>query len=185
MLQNRKMNITKIKSFQNCLYIPNTILIYFITQSSLKLNFLKQELEKIENIKETLQTNFQKLIIVLHNKPTNSIIKVIKPYKKIYDLQIFNSNELIKSWLGPRIENLSQVLNSQLINIDNFFHQGLNIQNLLKVNEKKYKNYLDQYIKVPNSPDLPIWEIFTKQIKKYLKNYIFTIYQFLKIQHYL
>ena len=74
-------------------------------------------------------------------------------------------NELIKSWIGPCIENVSQVLNSQLINIDNFFHQGLSIQNFLKIDEKKYKNYLDQYIKVPNSPDLPIWEIFTNQIK--------------------
>ena len=80
-------------------------------------------------------------------------------------LIFLTSNELIKSWIGPCIENVSQVLNSQLINMDNFFHQGLNIQNFLKVDEKKYKNYLDQYIKVPNSPDLPIWEIFTNQIK--------------------
>ena len=84
---------------------------------------------------------------------------------KAKPLIFLTSNELIKSWIGPCIENVSQVLNSQLINIDNFFHQGLDIQNFLKVDEKKYKNYLDQYIKVPNSPDLPIWEIFTKQIK--------------------
>ena len=38
-------------------------------------------------------------------------------------------------------------------------------QNLLKIDAGRYKNYLDQYIKVPNSPDVPLWEIFTNYIK--------------------
>lgn len=78
---------------------------------------------------------------------------------------LLTSNELTKSWLGPRIENFSKILNSQIINMDNFLNQKLDIKNFLRIDEKKYKNYLDQYLKVPNSPDLPIWEIFTKQIK--------------------
>ena len=43
--------------------------------------------------------------------------------------------------------------------------QQLDLQSLLEINEDKYKNYLEQYLKVPNSPDIPLWEIFTKYIK--------------------
>ena len=30
----------------------------------------------------------------------------------------------------------------------------------------KYQEYVDRYLKVPNSPDIPLWEIFTENIKK-------------------
>ena len=49
--------------------------------------------------------------------------------------------------------------------MDNDLTKPLDLQNLLKIDESKYKNYLDQYLKVPNSPDVPLWEIFTNYIK--------------------
>ena len=48
--------------------------------------------------------------------------------------------------------------------MDNYSEQKLKINDFLIIDEKKYKDYLDQYIKVPQSPDVPIWEIFSKQI---------------------
>ena len=37
----------------------------------------------------------------------------------------------------------------------------------LKIDHDRfYKNYLDQYVKVPNSPHLPLWEIFTEYFIK-------------------
>ena len=64
-----------------------------------------------------------------------------------------------------RINNLAKVVNGQIINMDNDLNKPLDLQNLLKIDESKYKNYLDQYLKVPNSPDVPLWEIFTNYIK--------------------
>ena len=63
------------------------------------------------------------------------------------------------------INNLAKVVNGQIINMDNDLNKPLDLQNLLKIDESKYKNYLDQYLKVPNSPDVPLWEIFTNYIK--------------------
>ena len=50
--------------------------------------------------------------------------------------------------------------------MDNDLNKPLDLQNLLKIDESKYKNYLDQYLKVPNSPDVPLWEIFTQYFKE-------------------
>ena len=50
--------------------------------------------------------------------------------------------------------------------MDNDLNKPLDLQNLLKIDKSKYKNYLDQYLKVPNSPDIPLWEIFSDFIKK-------------------
>jgi len=55
--------------------------------------------------------------------------------------------------------------NSKLINMSEDLNKQLDLQSLLEINEVKYKNYLEQYLKVPNSPDIPLWEIFTKYIK--------------------
>ena len=76
------------------------------------------------------------------------------------------SNKLRNSWIGPRIDNLAKILNGKVINMNNDLNKPLDLQNLLKIDENKYKNYLDQYLKVPNSPDIPLWEIFTDFIKK-------------------
>ena len=75
------------------------------------------------------------------------------------------SNTLRNSWLGPRIDNFAKIINGQIINMDNDLNKPLNLQNLLKIDAGRYKNYLDQYLKVPNSPDVPLWEIFTNYIK--------------------
>ena len=72
----------------------------------------------------------------------------------------------MKSWIGPRIDNFSKVLNGILVNMSVDTNERLNLQSLLKIDEHKYKNYLDQYIKVPNSPSLPLWEIFAQYFKE-------------------
>lgn len=75
------------------------------------------------------------------------------------------SNHLNKTQFGPRIKNIAKILNNKIINMDNCLEKKIDIQNLFQIDHKKYKNFLDQYIKVPDSPNLPIWEIFIKQIK--------------------
>ena len=73
-------------------------------------------------------------------------------------------NEKEQPWQQTRVEKFSETLNSHIINMDNYSEQKLKINDFLIIDEKKYKDYLDQYIKVPQSPDVPIWEIFSKQI---------------------
>jgi len=75
------------------------------------------------------------------------------------------SNELKKSWIGNRIDNFANIINGQLINMSNDLDKKLDTQSLLKIDEGKYKNYLDQYLKVPDSLDIPLWEIVTDYIK--------------------
>tara|TARA_Y100000590_G_scaffold449698_1_gene588260 strand:+ start:428 stop:1600 length:1173 start_codon:yes stop_codon:yes gene_type:complete len=75
------------------------------------------------------------------------------------------SNELKKSWIGNRIDNFAKTINGQLINMDNNLNKKVDLQSLLKIDEDKYKNYLDQYLKVPDSPDIPSWQILTNNLK--------------------
>ena len=49
--------------------------------------------------------------------------------------------------------------------MDEDLKNNLTLKNLMKYDKKKYKQYIDNYIKFPNSPDLPLWEIFSKNIK--------------------
>ena len=45
--------------------------------------------------------------------------------------------------------------------MSNNLNKKLDLQSLLKIDKDKYKNYQGQYLKVPNSPDSPLWEIFS------------------------
>jgi len=82
------------------------------------------------------------------------------------------SNELKNSWIGPRINNLAQVVNSKLININSSLPDSSIFNNLLKLDKEKYKNYKDQYLKMPNSLEIPLWEIFIRNIENDFKNNI-------------
>ena len=75
------------------------------------------------------------------------------------------SNKLKKSWIGDRIVNFSSSVDGEIINMDEDLKNNLTLKNLMKYDKKKYKQYIDNYIKFPNSPDLPLWEIFSKNIK--------------------
>ena len=76
------------------------------------------------------------------------------------------SNKLRNSWIGSRIDNSAKNVNGQIINMDNDFNKPLNLHRLSKIDSNKYKNYLDQHLKVPDSPSIPLWEIVTDYIKR-------------------
>lgn len=75
------------------------------------------------------------------------------------------TDELLKSWIGPRIEVLASILKSRPINMSNNLNNNLKINNLLRIDEKVYKNYLDLYLKVPNTPEIPLWQIFIEYLR--------------------
>ena len=79
------------------------------------------------------------------------------------------SYELNKSWLGSRIDNLARVINSKLINMTSSINDTFKLDSFLNIDKEKYKNYIDQYLKMPNSLEIPLWDIFTKYISENFK----------------
>lgn len=75
------------------------------------------------------------------------------------------SKDLNKSWVGPHIHSLAQFMNVKAINMNKDLDKKINMQNLLKINKEKYKNYLDQFLKAPNSRDIPLWEIVSEYVQ--------------------
>ena len=57
--------------------------------------------------------------------------------------------------------------------MDNDLNKPLDLQILSKIDKDKYKNYLGQHLKVPDSPDIPLWEIVTKYLKDNKKKFEF------------
>ena len=91
MLKNRKIDFKNIVYKTKHLYIENNIYVRFILNNKVKPNEVKLNLDKI--IQKKL--NLKQVILVLLKKPNNSILKVIKPYRKQFNIQIFWKDELI------------------------------------------------------------------------------------------
>lgn len=91
MLTNRGEDIKKLTRKTNHMYIKDRLYIRFILTTKVKPNEIKQHLEKIIEKKLGLE----QIILVIYKSPNNSILKIIKPFKKEYDIQIFTKDELI------------------------------------------------------------------------------------------
>jgi len=76
------------------------------------------------------------------------------------------TDELKKSWLWPRIKMFSKHVGKKPVNIDEDLESQLNLKEIFKFDKEKYLKYKNQYLKAPNSPDIPLWEI----VCNYLKN---------------
>jgi hypothetical protein len=82
-------------------------------------------------------------------------------------LLYLTTNELMSSYLQPRIALGSALLRAHLINIDG--HNELpTIEALLAVDEGAYAKYTDEYIKRTATPNYPAWHIFSEYIQNSL-----------------
>lgn len=96
MIQNRKINISDRIEGPSFIYFPNNLYVKFLLKTNIKPMDVKNEIEKIKQLhQKNNEFVFQKIILILLSKPNNSIIKLIKLYKKEYKIQIFIKNELI------------------------------------------------------------------------------------------
>ena len=77
------------------------------------------------------------------------------------------SKSLNNSWMGPRVNNLAKFVNGNIINIDQSIEKKIDLKNFLNIDTSKYKYYSDHFIKMPNSPNIPLWEIFSSELKNY------------------
>ena len=82
-------------------------------------------------------------------------------------LIFLTSKSLNNSWMGPKVKNLAKFVNGNIINIDQSIEKKIDLKNFLNIDTSKYKYYLDHFIKMPNSPNIPLWEIFSSELKKY------------------
>ncbi len=83
-------------------------------------------------------------------------------------LLFLTTNDLARSFLGPRIAFTSTLLGASLINVDGNANQLSNLKPLLEVNKAAYAKYTDEYIKRPGTPELPVWKIFTEYVQREL-----------------
>lgn len=78
------------------------------------------------------------------------------------------SNELSRSFLGPRIFLGSSLLGAPVVNIDHARDALPDVETLLNVDASAYSRYVENYIKRPGTPELPVWEVFSDYVLNHL-----------------
>ena len=80
------------------------------------------------------------------------------------------TNELMSSYIGPRIALMSTRLGAPLLNVDRDCNQLPNvmpdIKSLPSVDEVAYAKYSDEYIKRSGTPNLPVWQVFSDYLQR-------------------
>lgn len=78
---------------------------------------------------------------------------------------IFLTNDAInQSLIGPEITVMAESINKTVINIDKPFDFDLDRE--MEIDRQAYERYMRDYIKTPDSPDLPLWQIVADYLKK-------------------
>ena len=75
-------------------------------------------------------------------------------------LIFLTSNEIISSPFGEHIDFRARFFNKIPVNMSIVKSSDLNLEKLLILDGEKYDSYKNLYLKIPESLDLPIWEIF-------------------------
>ncbi len=76
------------------------------------------------------------------------------------------TTDISATTVGEGIALMSKTLGAPLINVDCESGSDLSSESKWTVNEEAYSRYRSRYIKVPGSPDLPLWEIFCDYIQR-------------------
>ena len=103
---------------------------------------------------KTAETVLDSKIALLHCSTSISFPVLLE--KPIYFL---TSNSLKGSWIGNRITNFSKNIDGNLINISNNLNNQIDLKKIFKYNKKKYIEYKNQYLKYPDTSDLPLWKL--------------------------
>ena len=77
---------------------------------------------------------------------------------------IFTTDELQKSPVGKHINLIAEELGKDIINLDHV-KMDFDWNKQLEINDEKYKKYIENYIKIPGTPEKPIWSIVIDQIE--------------------
>lgn len=77
-------------------------------------------------------------------------------------LILLTSTDINKSWFGPQTKNLANILGKVPVFSDRATVDDLRGE--IEVNCPAYKEYINNYIKTPGSPNKPFWEIVAKTL---------------------
>ena len=121
-------------------------------------NYLKEIKCVIGNTAELVKDS--KVVLTHESTALSYAILFNKP------LIFITSDEINDSWMKPHIDAFNKIINSHVINISKKKTEPLNTEKLFKIDKNGYNKYLYDFLKIPNSPNLPLWEIFSQEIKK-------------------
>ena len=101
-------------------------------------------------------------IVIAH---TSTSISYAVLFKK--PLLFLTTNEILVSYDDFRVNSLARDLGSTLINIDSIkgLKSFINSKDIFKVDIKKYEKYRDDFIKIPGSENISVWDILSKNLK--------------------
>ena len=101
-------------------------------------------------------------IVLLHSSTSLSFAIL---YKK--PTIFLTSNEIKRSFHDFRVHSFSRSMDSLMFNIDdkNNYSKIPNNSKIFFINEKKYQEYKDNYLKFPGTPEKYLWSIFLDNIK--------------------
>jgi hypothetical protein len=108
----------------------------------------------------TIELIHQSKFVILHyTTAINMAVLFNKP------MLFITTNDIERSSLGSFIRTFTSLFNKTPINIDKPLL--INWEKELFVNKEAYQQYINDYIKMPGSPDIPFWEIVAERLKNY------------------
>lgn len=79
------------------------------------------------------------------------------------------SEQLKRSLFGFDIELFRNTLGAPLVNIDSPEERNIDLKEWFCFDEYAYSDYRKRYIKKPETPELPLWEIFSDYVQKNIR----------------
>jgi len=104
-------------------------------------------------------------LVIMHNSTT--VHQGILCKKPIILLKLNVHNE--KMTTNLTISMFAKMTGAKVINLETFPYskKNFNTNYYLKINNKKYKKYTDNYIKPPNTGNIPVWKTVLGELDKF------------------
>ena len=125
----------------------------------------KSEVKKISqlfnNRKVVINKTFDLIreseLVIVHKSTAVSFAVLLKK-----PILFLTSDELNKTWFGDDIRDQAMLLSSKVFNVNQ--KTKISKKDIYSINEKKYKKYINDYIKYPRSKKINNWDLFVQSI---------------------
>ena len=125
----------------------------------------KSEVKKISqlfnNRKVVINKTFDLIreseLVIVHKSTAVSFAVLLKK-----PILFLTSDELNKTWFGDDIKDQAMLLSSKVFNVNQ--KTKISKKDIYSINEKKYKKYINDYIKYPRSKKINNWDLFVQSI---------------------
>lgn len=83
-------------------------------------------------------------------------------------LVLLTTDNMQRIWIRPFIDKYAALLDVPVVNISTADDNNIDLKRWQAVSEKNYAQFKRRYIKRPDTPDLPIWEIFSGYVERHI-----------------